>query len=115
MTIDLGRVLLQMSVNGTDIGYATIESLVLKPGDNLVTMRAEAYQLVIVGVVLERGNAILPVDIRGVNSTYGDQLIPYYTTMLQSTALQVDLNVTAAVEGSNFIGKRALTGLGSLR
>lgn len=105
MTIDLGRVMLNMSSNGTDIGYATIESLVLRPGNNTVTMRVVSYQLVVVGLVIASQNVILPVDIRGINSSYNGELIPYYTTMLQNTALRVDLNITSAVEGSNLTSR----------
>ena len=105
MTIDLGKVMLKMACNGTDVGYATIESLVLRPGANTVSMRVVSYQLVVVGLVLQRQNPILPVDIKGVNSSYNGELIPYYTTMLQNTALRVDLNITSAVEGSNLTSR----------
>ena len=109
MTLDLGKVTLSMSVNGTDIGTATIDNLVLEPGDNIVQMRAEVYQLVVVGIVLERQSAVLPVDIKGNQSTVEGQVIPYYTTMLGTTALQVQLNVTDAIAGSNLAAKRSLS------
>lgn len=108
MTLDLGRVALGMSVAGTDVGTAYIDPLVLKPGNNTVEMRAEVYQLVVVGIVLQRGNAVIPVDIKGINSTVDGQLLPYYTAMLEETAMQVELNVTQAVEGSGLVDKRSL-------
>lgn len=108
MTIDLGRVTLSMSVNGTDIGTATFESLVLKPGDNTIDMRAVVYEVVVVGIVMQQQNVMLSVDIKGNQSTFGGQVIPYYTAMLQSTALHVDLNVTQAIEGSGLTRKRSL-------
>lgn len=108
MTIDLGRVTFSMSVNGTAVGTATVESLVLKPGDNTIQMRAEVYQLVVVGIVIQRQDVILPIDIKGNQSTFNGQVIPYYTSMLQATALQVKLNVTQATEGSSLTSKRSL-------
>ncbi|KAK5948738.1 hypothetical protein OHC33_010161 [Knufia fluminis] len=100
MTLNLGNVTLAMSVNGTDIGVATLNNLVLVPGLQQVDLRAEVYQLVAVGIVLERQNPVLPVDLKGGNSTVDGQQIPYYTTMLQEVALQMDIDVTKAMEGS---------------
>lgn len=109
MTIDLGNVTLSLSVNGTAVGTSTLPNLRLKPGDNIVQMRAEVYQLVVVGIVMERQNAILPVDIKGNTSTYNGQQIPYYNGMLAATELSVELNVTEAVEGSGLIDRRSLS------
>lgn len=108
MTIDLGRVTLAMSVNGTSIGNATIDSLVLKPGNNTIDMRATVYEVVVVGIVIQQQNVMLPIDIKGNQSTFDGQVIPYYTSMLQSTALRVNLNVTQAVQGSGLTRKRSL-------
>ncbi|KAJ9656055.1 hypothetical protein H2198_005215 [Neophaeococcomyces mojaviensis] len=102
MTIDLGNVTLAMSVNGTPIGTATLPNLTLKPGDNLVDMRAEVYQLVVVGIVLESyHDGILPVDVAGNTSTYDGMQLPYYNAMLAATKLRLDLNVFDALKGSN--------------
>lgn len=101
MTIDLGKVMFNMSCNGTDVGYATVDSLVLVPGYNTVTMRVVSYELVVVGIVIQRGNAVIPIDIRGINSSYNGELIPYYTTMIQSVTQHVDLNITDAIQGTN--------------
>lgn len=106
MTIDLGKVTLSMSVNGTAVGTATIPSLVLKPGDNTVDMRCEVYELVVVGIVMQRQNPVLPVDIKGNQSISNGQVIPYYTSMLGATALQVELNVTQAIQGSGLAKRR---------
>lgn len=100
MTLDLGRVALGMSVGYTDVGTAYVDPLVLKPGNNTVDLRAEVYQLVVAGIVLSQGNAILSVDLKGINSTINGQLLPYYTAMIQETSMQVQLNVTEALEGS---------------
>jgi len=100
MTLDLGNVTLAMSVNGTDIGTATLGNLVLVPGYQEVEMRAEVYLLVVAGIVVQRQNVVIPADMKGGNSTVDGQLIPYYTTMLQEVALRIELNVTQSLEGS---------------
>jgi len=64
---------------------------------------------VVVGaIVLQRQNPVIPVDITGGNSTVDGQLVPYFTTMLQEVALQTDLNVTQAMEGSGLVDRRSL-------
>lgn len=98
MTIALGNVTLSLSVNGTGIGTATLSDLVLEPGNNTKMMRAEVYQLVVAAIVMERQNTIIPVDIRGNTSTFEGRQIPYYNTMLAATHLQVDLDVSKALE-----------------
>lgn len=100
MTLDLGRVALGMSVGYTDVGTAFVDPLVLKPGNNTFDLRAEVYQLVVAGIVLSQGNAVLSVDLKGINSTVNGKLLPYYTSMIQETSMQVQLNVTEALEGS---------------
>jgi len=108
MTLNLGDVTLAMSVNGTDVGVATLQNLTLVPGYQVVELRTVVYQLVVVGIVLERQNPVLPVDITGGNSTVDGKQIPYFTTMLQEVALRTDLNVTQALEGSGLVDKRSL-------
>ncbi len=108
MTLNLGNVTLALSVNGTDVGIATLNDLVLVPGYQEVEMRTVVYQLVVAAIVLQRQNAVIPVDITGGNSTVNGQQIPYYTTMLQQVALQTDLNVTQALEGSGLVERRSL-------
>ena len=108
MTLDLGNVTLQMAVNGTDVGVATINNLVLIPGYQEVELRTVVYQVVVGAIVLQRQNPVIPVDITGGNSTVDGQLVPYFTTMLQEVALQTDLNVTQAMEGSGLVDRRSL-------
>lgn len=118
MTVDMGTVSLILSVKGTPIGRATIPSLVLKPGDNIVDMRAEIFQLVVVGIVLEQKDPIISVDIKGNQSVYNGQVIPYYTTVLGLLNLNRPLNVTQALEGSGLGGykmRRALESVSSPR
>lgn len=99
MTIALGNVTLSLSVNGTSIGTATLPNLRLEPGSNTATMRAEVYKLVAGAIALERQQTILPVDIQGNTSTFEGREIPYYTTILRKTWLQVPLDITKALGG----------------
>lgn len=117
LTVDMGAVTLALSVNGTSIGTATIPSLVLKPGDNMVEMTANIYQLVVVGIVIKQQNPIISVDMKGVQSVYKGQIIPYYTTVLKLLSLNRSLNVTKSLEGSGLGGykmRRALTSVTGL-
>lgn len=97
MTIGLGNVTLSLSVNGTDIGTATLPDLVLQPGKNTWPMYAEVYKVVAAAIAMQRQETILPVDIQGNTSTFEGHQIPYYNTMLANTRLQVQLDISKAM------------------
>ncbi|KAE8358894.1 hypothetical protein BDV27DRAFT_60921 [Aspergillus caelatus] len=103
MTINLGNVTLDLSVNGTAIGTSYIQDLVLKPGDNKFSMRAKVDQLAIIGMMSKYPGTVVPVDITGSetnSSVYDGQALPYFSRALASNKLRVDLNITEVVGSS---------------
>lgn len=111
MTLELGNVEMDFTVNGTSIGNATMPNLTLTPGDNIVNMQATVYELVVVGLVLggaATSNGTLHVDVHGNRTTYDGSVVPYYTDALQQTSLQVSLNVFTAQNQTVSATKRSL-------
>ena len=105
MTVELGTVTLDMSVNGTAVGVATIEDLVLKPGDNLFEMRAVTNQTTVVTMIFtDYKSGILPVDVVGNTTIFKNQSLPYYEKALQSNKLRLNLNVIDALERAGLAG-----------
>lgn len=107
MTLGLGDVIFALSVNGTDIGVATLNNLVLTPGYQQVEIRAVMDQPAVVGMVLALQNPVLPVDFTGGSSTVDGQQIPYFTAMLKDISLQNNIDVTKTVESSGLVDKRS--------
>lgn len=108
VTLGLGDVTFALSVNGTDIGVATLNDLVVIPGYQEVEIRAALDQLAVAGIVLARQNPILPIDFAGGNSTVDGRQIPYFTAMLEEVALQNNIDVTQAMESSGLVDRRSL-------
>lgn len=108
MTLGLGDVTFTLSVNGTDIGVATLNDLVLTPGYQQVEIRAVLDKLTVAGIAFAQGNPVLPIDFAGGNSTVDGQQIPFFTAMLRDIALQNNIDVTRTVESSGLVDKRSL-------
>lgn len=108
MTLGMGNVYFALSVNGTDVGVAIFEDLVVIPGYQEVGIRAVMYEEVVNNIVLAQGSSTLPVDFVGVNSTVDGQQIPYYTTMVQQIRLQNNLDLTRVAESDELVAKRSL-------
>ncbi|OGM45567.1 hypothetical protein ABOM_006463 [Aspergillus bombycis] len=103
MTINLGNVTLDLSVNGTAIGKSYIQDLLLKPGDNKFAMTAEVDKLTLVGLMTKYPGTIVPVDITGSetnSSVYDGKALSYFSRALASNKLRVDLNITEVVGSS---------------
>lgn len=105
VSVELGTVTLDMSVAGTPVGVATIEDLVLKPGNNLFEMRAVTNQTAVVTLIFtDYKDGILPIDVVGNTTTFNDQSLPYYEKALQSNKLRLNLDVIDALERAGLAG-----------
>jgi hypothetical protein len=111
MTLYLGNVTMNMSVNGTMIGVSTIEDLVLKPGDNNVNMHAVTNNTA-VGLLLftDYKCGIFPIDIVGNNSTYNGKDLPYYDQALHENKLRINLDVIDALQRAGLADALGLNG-----
>ncbi|CAI6331524.1 unnamed protein product [Periconia digitata] len=100
LTIDLGNVTMNLSVDKKPIGTAFLPDLLLKPGTNNVTMQSKVDQREILGLVSSKyKNAILPVDIIGNSSVRNGEHLPYFEEAIKSNSVRVDLNVASAIGG----------------
>ncbi|OCK81039.1 hypothetical protein K432DRAFT_392540 [Lepidopterella palustris CBS 459.81] len=98
LTIDLGNVTMDLSVQGTPIGQSLIPNLVLKPGDNLVPMRSTVNQSMVIEMITTVfKDGMLPVDILGNSSISNGQHLEYYEAAIQENTLHVSLNVGSAL------------------
>jgi len=108
MTLGLGDVTFALSVNGTDIGVATLNNLVLTPGYQQVEIRAVMDQPAVYSIVLAQQKTVLPIDFTGGSSTVDGQQIPYFTAMLKDIVLQNNIDVTQSVESTGLVDRRSL-------
>lgn len=100
LTLDLGNVTMNLSVDDKPIGYALIPNVLLKPGDNQMPMQSHVQQIEILQLVTTKyKNAVIPLDIIG-NSTIKDGVhLTYYETALSHNAIRLDLSVAEALAG----------------
>jgi|TARA_R110002003_G_scaffold126_27_gene11674 hypothetical protein len=98
MTLDLGNVTMNLSVDGKSIGTSLLPNLVLRPGNNTVPMQARVDQLTVIGLIQSKyKNAILPLDITGNSSVKDGKSLSYYAEAIKSNTVKLDLNVGPAL------------------
>jgi len=100
LTIDLGNVTMDLSVDGTPIGQSLLPNLVIKPGDNNVPMRSVSNQSAVLKLLTTKYlDGILPVDISGNSSvnSKGEHL-PYFEAAIKSNVMRVKLDVGSALK-----------------
>ncbi|EEH42923.2 uncharacterized protein PADG_07743 [Paracoccidioides brasiliensis Pb18] len=97
LTLTLGDVTLNLSVDGKEIGTSTLPNLVIKPGNNTVKMRsavdvAKVFPFVS-GKDAKYKNGVIPVSIVGKSAIYNGKELPYFTKALESNVLHIQLNL----------------------
>ncbi|KLJ05890.1 hypothetical protein EMPG_10672 [Blastomyces silverae] len=97
LTLTLGDVTLDLSVDGTKIGISKLPALVIRPGDNLVKMRSTVELAKIFPFVngddAKYKNGVIPVTIVGKSAVYDGKELPYFTAALSSNTLQIELDL----------------------
>ena len=98
MTLDLGNVTMNLSVDGQAIGTSLIPNLLLKPGSNVIPLQSTVNQLTILGFLTKYPSGVLPVDIVGNSSVAknGDHLT-YYEDALKSNPIKLNLDISHAL------------------
>lgn len=98
MTLDLGNVTMNLSVDGKSIGYSLLPDLVLRPGNNTVPMQSRVDQLAVIGLIQSKyKNAVLPLEIVGNSSVRDGKSLTYYEEAIKSNTVKLDLNVGPAL------------------
>jgi len=98
LTLDLGNVTMDLSVQGTIIGQSVIPDLVLKPGANVVPMRSTVNQSLVIGLITQKfTNGLLPIEIVGNSSISNGQHLPYFEAAIRGNPMHVTLDVGSAL------------------
>ena len=104
MTIAMGNVTLDLSVNGKPMGQSYIDNLVLHPGNNTVPMTSIVNETAVINLLLVDGaykDGVVPFVITGNSSVYNGKELPYFTEALSANNLTVSLNVSEALSELN--------------
>ncbi|KAI9842711.1 MAG: hypothetical protein M1838_003009 [Thelocarpon superellum] len=99
LTIAMGNVTFNLSVQGDFIGTTTIENLTLVPGNNTVPMRSTTNQSLVIEKLTQFPDGFLPIDVLGNSSVYNGQHLPYYEAALATNPQHISLNVGGALGG----------------
>ncbi|KAF2146601.1 uncharacterized protein K452DRAFT_314850 [Aplosporella prunicola CBS 121167] len=106
LSIEMGNVTMDLSVNGTYIGYTLIPNLTLEPErDNEFDMRSYVNTTLVLGLVAKGyTDLMLPVDIVGNSSINSEgEHLTYYEAAIKENTLHTTLNLTEA-SGSSGLG-----------
>lgn len=104
MTLSLGNVTMNLSVDNTPIGTTLLPDLILRPGNHSYPMRSRVDQLAVIQLITAKyKNAVLPIDILGNSSVIGDGVhLTYFEQAIQGNKIRVDLDVGPALKQIGF-------------
>lgn len=94
-----GNVTFSNYVESTYIGLSHIQNLVLRPGNNTVTMRSAINQTLVAEKLLGHQDGMLPITVVGNQSVYDGQRLRYFEDALKSQPLNVTLDIGSALGG----------------
>jgi len=101
MTLDLGNITMNMSVDGQSIGTSLMPNVKLYPGPNTLPLQANSNQTAVIALVLSTNakykNGVLPVDIVGDSCVHNGQHLSYYEAALKSNPMRLNLNIAPAL------------------
>ncbi|KAJ5554892.1 hypothetical protein N7535_007335 [Penicillium sp. DV-2018c] len=105
ITIPLGNVTFNLSLEGHYLGETVLHDLVLKPGENIVPMEGTVDHGYVISFLTSKKNpykdGVLPFEIAGNKSMYHGKELPYFTRALRANTLHVELDVAAALRAVN--------------
>lgn len=108
LTVVMGDLYLNMSVAGTPIGYTTIPSFVIAPGNVTYPLYANVDQVAVAGVLSKPKYrcGVIDISLAGTKnaSTFDGEVIPYTTRALNEAPLQVTLNLTDTLQAAGLGG-----------
>jgi hypothetical protein len=111
MTLWLGSVTMNMSVDGTLIGILTVEDLVLRPGENVVDMRAVVNHPAVRALMVDDYECgVFPVDVVGVSAEYAGEQLGYYERPLRGLKVRLDLDVVDVLERAGLVDGLVING-----
>ncbi|KAK2733936.1 hypothetical protein FQN57_001919 [Myotisia sp. PD_48] len=98
MTLTLGNITLDLSIDDVPVGQSFLNNVVLKPGNNTMAMQSRVNQTYVLGLIMGENakypDGTVPVTIVGNSSVYNGQELKYYSDALASNKLLVQLNLS---------------------
>ncbi|KAJ4296286.1 hypothetical protein N0V90_006331 [Kalmusia sp. IMI 367209] len=107
MTLDLGNVTMNLAIDGKAIGTSLLPNLLLKPGQNNITMSSKLDQLQVVQDITDKyKNGIIPLEIVGNSSIRNGEHLEYFEEAIKSNTIKLNLDVGPALAaiGLNITG-----------
>lgn len=101
--VAMGNVTMNLSVNGTYIGYTLIPDLNLVPGNNTFDMRSYVNTSLVLGLITKQySDFVLPLDIIGNSSiNSAGEHIPWLEAAIKENTIRYDLDLSAALSGGS--------------
>ncbi|KAL1956326.1 hypothetical protein VTO42DRAFT_7409 [Malbranchea cinnamomea] len=102
MTLTMGNLTLDLTIDGQPVGTAFLTDVVIRPNDNFIDMESYVNQSIVLGLISDKyKNGIVPVQITGNSSVYNGEYISYFSDALASNTLTVELNLLDGLGGGN--------------
>jgi hypothetical protein len=100
MTLDLGNVTMNLSIDGKPIGTALLPNLMLKPGENNSTLSCFLDQEGLPVIQLVKGkytDGVVPLDVVGNSSIRNGEHLEYFEEAIKSNTIRVNLDIGPAL------------------
>ncbi|TQN70726.1 hypothetical protein CSHISOI_04705 [Colletotrichum shisoi] len=103
LTLEIGNTSFSNLLNGQDIGTVYIDNLVLYPGMNNVSMRANISQAPVLAAIGQRPaceSGMIPFSLRGKDVVNSGQRLSYFADALSSGEVVTNINIGASLKKS---------------
>ncbi|KAJ9327833.1 hypothetical protein DTO027B5_3632 [Paecilomyces variotii] len=98
LTLEMGNLTMDLSVDGTPIGQSFIYNFTLRPGNNITPMTSKVNETVLISMLTEKyKDGILPLDIVGSESAVNGKNLTYFSEALAANTIHVNVNAGAAL------------------
>lgn len=98
MTLELGNVTMNLSIDDKAIGIAVLKDLVLKPGTNNSTLTCKVEQLDVIEFITKKyKDGVIPLDIIGNSSVRNGEHLEYFEEAIKSNTIKIKLALGPAL------------------
>jgi len=101
---EFGNVTLDMSVAGIGVGNLTLPNFTLRPGNETYPLYSTSNQTAVLDLLQESAycSGVLPLELKGKQSIYNGQELPYFSAALQAGVLPVSLDLKGPLQAIGF-------------
>jgi len=95
MTLTLGDVVQDIYLDGKLIGNATINNIVLRPGENVFSMASAADQIAVITKIQAdpSKSGVLPVEAKARTVSYNGKRLEYFEYAMSQVPIKLNLNL----------------------